>query len=86
MFGEPLAVTLRSKLPPVQIDPTTGGAEIVISGVTVTVTGLEYTSSHPLSFAYTYIRYSVVAVNTPVLYVGNVAPGIAFHVPLNTSH
>ena len=67
MFGEPLAVTLRSKFPPVHIDPPTGAALIEISGVTVTVTGAENTSSHPLSVAYTNTLYCVVAVNVPVL-------------------
>jgi hypothetical protein len=54
MFGEPLAVTLRSKFPPVQIDPPTGCAVMLMSGVTVTVTTVEYTSSQPLSSAFTH--------------------------------
>ncbi len=41
MVGEPLAVTLKLKLPPVHIDPPTGCAEIDISGATVTVTCVE---------------------------------------------
>lgn len=39
--GEPAAVKLRLKLPPVQIDPPTGCVVMEISGVTVIVTELE---------------------------------------------
>ena len=38
MLGDPFAVTLKLKLPPVHIDPPTGCAEMEISGVTMTAT------------------------------------------------
>ena len=41
MFGDPLAVVFKFHVPPTQIAPPTGCADMLISGVTVTITVLE---------------------------------------------
>ena len=70
-----------------QIEPPTGWAEILISGKTVIVTGLEYTSSQPLRLLYTKTLYCVVVDSGPAIYVEAVALEIAVQIlPLKISH